>query len=155
MKHLILGLSLLLSLSACTISRGPAAPLRVSNLQLYSNFQDRHTGAYVICDNYETRLVYSFDYQGYLRSMTTSLIGETSGDEVGPTDVPVTPDFIEILYIIRPGAAPLSAAEELEPNSIVVAPAPGSASKIRFTLRSSGGFTRTYTSDSIPVVSCG
>jgi hypothetical protein len=159
----ILGLALVLS--SCTV-RG-SVPVEVFNFTYQSNLQDR-SGRYIICDNLETRLVYSFDYLGYLGSWESVLIGEETGEERGR--VRLTPpqpesgrgrETITLTYTLLPRSAPLSLAEDLMegqvsgetgPSSIIVEPIPGPSTRVELTIRSLGGYSRTFVSPSIPVL---
>jgi hypothetical protein len=161
-----LGLAFLLAtLTACAVVISPpVAPIEIRNLNFQTNFQDVNTGAYVICDNLETRLVYSFEYSGYLEAWESALVGRQTGERKArvrrATSEPFSgPDFrfIDFTYVLLPGSAPLALGslgnEELEVASIIVEPIPGSGSRVELTVNGPGGYQRTFVSRYFPVVS--
>jgi len=112
---------------------------------------------FVICDNLDTILSYSFDFNGNLESWSSFLEGEKTKEIAGKASFNASqitaPGRVEVTYEIKAGGAPKLVAPDLSTQAIVVIPKPDviGASKLFINVN---GFSRSrpLSSNSIPVL---
>ncbi len=158
MKKLLFLSPLALGLSSCLL----VGDLALTITEFSTNFLVGNES--VICDNRTTTVTYRFNASGDLASWQSVLIGRATGAEFGrqnfiPTD-DQDPDNrrVRVSYEVPPFTAPL----RVQPQSIVVTPAPqqvlfsdnGGRVKLRITARTSDGLSGTLDYGNLRVGNC-
>jgi hypothetical protein len=117
MKKILLAMMLMIPvLSGClvVIDDIPNSKVTISNAKMSTNWLNTATGEYVICDDRDTTITYSFNFTGNLTTWETYLQGPTeikgrasfTLSSKGVSYDPAT-RFVEVnAYLIKAGAAP-------------------------------------------------
>ena len=129
--------SVIVSLSACTVETTGPGPDAVEPTITRGSVETDYTAPldgqdqFVICQDEDTRLTYTFTYTGDLNRWTSYLQGVTTSEEKGREEFTLSSENIRrdgntvtVTYLIRAEGAPLLTEGEIDTQGIVVVPEP-------------------------------